>query len=191
MSFFGLPIWAIIVIAAVLLLAIWFISTMNKLTRANLTVEEAFSGMDIQLKKRYDLIPNIVNTVKGYAEHEKETLENVIAARNTAISAPAGTAEAAAAEKELSGAISRLMAIAENYPDLKANVQFLDLQRQLSTIETDIAQSRKYYSGAVKKYNELVQLFPSSIIAGICGRKTVSFYEVGSETERENVTVQF
>jgi len=187
------PVTIILIIAAllVILLVVWFISTMNKLTRANLTVEEAFSGMDIFLKKRYDLIPNVVATVKGYAAHEQETLEGVIAARNQAVSAPAGSKQAAAAEKNFEGAISRLFAIAESYPNLKADAQFLDLQRQLSSLEDDIAQSRKYFSGAVKKYNELVQMFPSSIVAGICGRKTRAFYEVSSEEQRENVTVDF
>lgn len=183
--------WIIGVIVVVVLLIVWFVSTMNKLTRAHLTVEEAFSGMDIYLKKRYDLIPNLVNTVKGYAAHEQETLEKVIAARNAAASAPRGTDEAAAAEKSFEGAVSRLFAIAEAYPNLKADSQFLDLQRQLSAVETDIAQARKYYSGAAKKYNELVQMFPSNIVAGICGRKSANYFEVSNAAERENVTVDF
>ena len=140
-----MPWTVIIIVAAVALIAIWFISTMNSLIKSKTTVEEAFSGMDIYLKKRYDLIPNLVETVKGYAAHEKETLENVIAARNSAVSVDRGDIDAVeAAEKGLQGAIGRLLAIAEAYPDLKADSQFLNLQNQLQHIGNDIAQSRKY-----------------------------------------------
>lgn len=193
MSFLAGINWVlVIVIAVVVLLLIWFIKTMNSLTKANLTVEEAFSGMDIYLKKRYDLIPNIVNTVKGYAAHESETLEKVISARNAAYSADRNNTEVfAKAESEFSAAISRLMVVAEQYPNLKADSQFLNLQNQLSSIEKDIAQSRKYYSGAVKLYNQLVQMFPSNIVAAICGRKSAKFFELEDSAQRENVTVDF
>ena len=182
----------IIILAAVVLLAIWFISTMNGLIKSKTTVDEAFSGMDINLKKRYDLIPNLVNTVKGYAAHEKETLENVIAARNSAVSADHSDINAVAeAEKNLQGAVGRLLAIAESYPDLKADSQFLNLQNQLQSIENDIAQSRKYYSGAAKLYNQKIMMFPSSIVAGLTGHKKVSYFEVSDASQRENVTVDF
>lgn len=181
----------IIIAAVVLIIAIWFIATMNGLVQRKTTVEEAFSGMDVFLKKRYDLIPNIVNTVKGYAAHEKETLEGVIAARNKAVSANRSNVnEAVEAEKDFTGAVSRLLAIAENYPDLKANAQFLNLQNQLTAIENDIAQARKYYNGAVKQYNLKTAMFPSSIVAAILGHKKISFFEV-AENERENVKVEF
>ncbi|MBQ4313504.1 MAG: LemA family protein [Clostridia bacterium] len=182
----------IVVIIVVVLLVLWFISTMNKLIRANATVEEAFSGMDIYLKKRYDLIPNIVATVKGYAAHEKETLVEVINARNAAAGADRSSKEAVAqAESELSAAMNRLMVVVEQYPNLKADAQFLDLQRQLASIETEIAQSRKYYSGAVKQYNLLVEMFPSSIVASLTKHAKAAYFEVSGEHERENVTVDF
>lgn len=182
----------IIIIVAVAAIALWFISTMNSLIKSKTTVEEAFSGMDIYLKKRYDLIPNLVATVKGYAAHEKDTLESVIAARNSAVSVDRtdlnGVAEA---EKNLQGALGRLLAIAEAYPDLKADSQFLNLQNQLQGIENDIAQSRKYYSGAAKIYNQKILMFPSSIVAGLTGHKKVSYFEITDAAQRENVTVDF
>ncbi len=182
------------IIAAVVVIAllVWFVSTRNKLVVADTNVEEAFSGMDIYMKKRYDLIPNLVAAVKGYAAHEAETLEKVIAARNMAYNADRSDKESVAkAESQLSGALSRLMVIAEQYPQLKADAQFLDLQRQLQTIEADIAQSRKYYSGAVKMYNQLVRMFPSSIVAGMSGFKTATYFEITDEAERAVPTVDF
>ena len=182
----------IIIGIVVVLLIIWFVSARNGLVAADTDVEEAFSGMDIFMKKRYDLIPNLVNTVKGYAAHESETLEKVIAARNSAYTANRSNKEdVAAAETQLTGALSKLFAIAEQYPNLKADTQFLDLQRQLQSIETDIAQARKYYSGAVKKYNQKVRMFPSSIVAGLSGFKTAPYFEITNASERESVTVDF
>lgn len=184
----------IAIIAAVLVIAllIWFVATRNKLVMADTNVEEAFSGMDIYMKKRYDLIPNLVETVKGYAAHESETLENVIAARNAAYGADRSDKEGVAkAEGELAGALSRLMVVAEQYPNLKADAQFLDLQRQLQSIETDIAQSRKYYSGSVKQYNQLVRMFPSSIVASMSGFKTAAYFEIADDAERNAPTVSF
>ncbi|MBQ6796491.1 MAG: LemA family protein [Clostridia bacterium] len=176
----------------VVLLIIWFVSTMNALIQKKMTVEEAFSGMDVYLKKRYDLIPNLVNTVKGYAEHERETLDSVISARNNAASANRGDINAAVeSEKTLDSAVSRLFAIAENYPNLKADTQFLNLQGELRSVENDIAQSRKYYNGAVKQYNVKVAMFPSSIVAGMTGHKKAAFFEVSDDTQRENVEVKF
>ncbi len=187
-----MPWTVIIIVAAVALIAIWFISTMNGLIKSKTTVEEAFSGMDIYLKKRYDLIPNLVETVKGYAAHEKETLENVIAARNSAVSVDHSDMEAVeAAEKGLQSAVGRLLAIAEAYPDLKADSQFLNLQNQLQAIENDIAQSRKYYSGAAKLYNQKILMFPSSIVASLTGHKKVPYFEVSDAAQRENVQVSF
>lgn len=182
----------IIIGAVALILIIWFIASRNGLVAADTDVEEAFSGMDIYMKKRYDLIPNLVNTVKGYAAHESETLEKVIAARNSAYGADrSDKANVAKAEGDLSGALTHLFAIAEQYPQLKADTQFLDLQRQLQSIETDIAQARKYYSGSVKKYNQKVRMFPSSVVASICGFKKAPYFEVKNESERDSVTVDF
>ncbi len=190
-----ITIGGIIAIAAVVLviaLLIWFVSTRNKLVMADTNVEEAFSGMDIYMKKRYDLIPNLVETVKGYAAHESSTLENVIAARNAAYGADRTNKEGVAkAEGELTSALSRLMVVAEQYPNLKADAQFLDLQRQLQSIETDIAQSRKYYSGSVKKYNQLVRMFPSSLVASMSGFKTAAYFEIADDAERNAPTVNF
>lgn len=183
---------AIVAVVVVLALLIWFISTRNKLVVADTNVEEAFSGMDIYMKKRYDLIPNLVEAVKGYAAHESETLENVIAARNAAYGADRSNKEGVAkAEGELSSAISRLMVVAEQYPNLKADAQFLDLQRQLQAIEADIAQSRKYYSGSVKQYNQIVRMFPSNIVASMTGFKTAAYFEIADDVERNAPKVDF
>jgi len=183
---------AIVAAAIVVILLIWFVATRNKLVVADTNVEEAFSGMDIYMKKRYDLIPNLVEAVKGYAAHESETLENVIAARNAAYGASRADKEGVAkAEGELTSALSRLMVVAEQYPNLKADAQFLDLQRQLQSIETDIAQSRKYYSGSVKQYNQLVRMFPSSIVASMSGFKTAAYFEIADDAERNAPKVDF
>ena len=172
-----------------LILVLWAVLSYNALIRMRITVEEAFSTMDVYMKKRYDLIPNLVETVKGYAAHEKETLENVIAMR--AKTASAGTTEERLqAENALTDTLKSLFAIAEAYPDLKANVNFLDLQAQLRQIEEDIATSRRYYNGTVRQYNIKTQAFPSSIIAGLFHFERKPMFEIGTE-ERENVKVQF
>ncbi len=180
----------IILIVVLVLIVLWAIATYNSLVGLRMRVQEAFSGMDVYLKKRYDLIPNIVETVKGYAKHEQETLEKVINARNKAVSATTPT-EKVDSEKELSGCISRLFALTESYPDLKADTQFTNLQGELSKIETDIAQARKYYNGSVKGYNTKVSLFPAVIIAKIFGFHAEPFFTVDDESERKNVKVQF
>ncbi len=174
----------------VLLLAIFFISSYNGFVRLRNKCEEAFAAMDVSLKKRYDLIPNLVETVKGYAKHESQTLEAVIAARNKA--AGASTAEARIeGDAALTGTLRHLFAVAESYPDLKANANFTKLQDQLSRIEEEIAGSRRYYNGVVNKYNTKTEMFPSSIVAGMFGFARKPLYEVNSEAERENVTVSF
>lgn len=180
------------VILFVIIVFVWYIATRNRLVVADTNVEEAFSGMDIYLKKRYDLIPNLVATVKGYAAHESETLEKVISARNKAFNADRSDKEALAkAESEFSGALSRLLVVAEQYPALRADTQFLNLQKQLDSVETDIAQSRKYYSGSVKQFNQLVRIFPSSIVASIAHFTVKTYYEIGNEAERANPVVDF
>ena len=180
----------IIVGAVVLILIIWFIASYNGFVRLKNSIEEAFSTMDVYLKKRYDLIPNLVETVKGYASHEKETLERVIAARNMAASATTveGRVEG---ENALAGTLKSLFAIAEAYPDLKANTNFMELQGELRRIEDEIANSRKYYNAVVKTYNTKREVFPSSIVAGMFRFEKKPLFEVGSEAERENVRVQF
>lgn len=179
-----------IVLGVVALLVIYGISQYNGFVTLKNVVEEAFSTMDVYLKKRYDLIPNIVETVKGYASHEKETLEQVISARNKAVNATSPEAQLEA-EGDLNKVMGRLFALTESYPDLKANTNFMDLQNQLQTIETEIAQSRKYYNGTVRQYNTKVETFPSNIIANIFNFMKKPLFEVTDAVERENVKVQF
>ena len=180
----------LVLIIIIVLIIIWLISGYNGLVRSRNTVEEAFSTMDVYLKKRYDLIPNLVEAVEGYATHEKETLQAVISARNQVQTA--GTqAERLEAENALSGTLKSLFAVAEAYPDLKANAGFLDLQQQLKHVEEDIANSRKYYNGSVKAYNNKCQTFPSSFIAGVFHFEPRTMFEVSREEERENVKVEF
>ncbi len=177
----------IIILAIVLVVVLWGVSIYNSLIKLKNQVEEAFSTMDVYLKKRFDLIPNLVETVKGYAKHEAETLEKVIAARNSAVSLD----DKIKAEGEIQGALKTLFAVAESYPDLKANTNFLDLQNSLKEVENDIANSRKYYNGVVKTYNTKTELFPGSIVAGIFKFERKPLFEVNSAEERENVKVQF
>ena len=179
-----------IVLFLVLVLIIWVIGSYNTLVRLRNNVEESFSAMDVYMKKRYDLIPNIVETVKGYAKHEKETLNAVITARNNAVAISDPKAKAKA-ENEVSGALRNLFALAENYPDLKANTNFLDLQTQLQTIETEIANSRRYYNANVKTYNTKIEVFPSNIVAGWFKFEKRTLFEVDSPEERKNVKVEF
>lgn len=180
----------IVLLIVIAVLALYVMATYNGFIKLRNSVEEAFSTMDVYLKKRYDLIPNLVETVKGYAKHESETLENVVKARNVAVSADT-MEDAIEAQGELQKTLGRLFALAESYPDLKANTNFLDLQNQLSNIETEIAQSRKYYNGVVKTYNIKLESFPSNIIAGIFNFIRKPLYEVSDEAERENVKVEF
>jgi len=180
-----------IIIAAVLgLIILWGIGTYNSLVSGRTSVEEAFAGMDVYLKKRYDLIPNLVETVKGYAKHEKETLEAVISARSAAVSSTTieGKIEA---EQNLNGALGRLLALSEAYPDLKANTNFLELQDSLTKMEVEIASARSSYNAVVKGYNIRVQSVPSNIIASIFHFEKKPMFEVSSPVERENVKVQF
>ncbi len=175
--------------AVVLIIVIWLISAYNKFVKLKNMIEEAFSTMDVYLKKRYDLIPNLVETVKGYASHEKETLEKVVSARNMAQGATS-VEDKIAGENMLSGTLKSLFAVAEAYPDLKANTNFMDLQRQLSTLEGEIANSRKYYNAVVKEFNTLREAFPSSIVGGMFHFEKRPLFEIGQE-QRENVKVSF
>ena len=182
--------WIIwVVIGVVVLLILWVIGIYNSLIKLRNNVEEAFSTMDVYLKKRYDLIPNLVETVKGYATHEKETLERVIAARNAAMTATNPQAKMDA-ENALSGTLKSLFALSEAYPDLKANQNFMDLQNQLKKIEEDIANSRKFYNAVTKQYNIKIAVVPSNIIAGMFHFEKKPLFEIDAE-ERSNVKVQF
>lgn len=178
-------VWIIILVAIVL----WCIATYNKLISLRMNVKEGFSTIDVFLKKRYDLIPNLVETVKGYAGHEKETLQNVIEARGNAISS--STEEKSKYEGELSNALSRLLMLSENYPDLKADSQFMNLQKELQGIESEIEKSRRYYNGTVKNLNKTIQSIPSCIIASLFNFNEEPFFELENAEERENVQVKF
>lgn len=180
----------IVIGVIVVLLVIYFVASYNGFISLKNKVEEAFSTMDVYLQKRHDLIPNLVETVKGYAKHEQGTLENVIAARQGALDANT-VDEKIAAEGELQKTLGRLFAVAEAYPDLKANTNFLDLQNQLQQIETEIAQSRKYYNGVVRIFNTKIESFPSNIIASIFKFAKATMFEVESEEARQNVKVEF
>ena len=168
--------WSWIILIAVVVLLAGGIGIYNGLVQSRLKVKEAFSTIDVYLKKRYDLIPNVVETVKGYASHEKETLENVTRARNMAMGATDAKSEFDA-NNMLTGTLKSLFAVAENYPDLKANAGFLDLQGQLSRLEEEIALSRKYYNGTVRDYNTRIAQVPANIVAGLTGFKEEPFFE--------------
>ena len=176
-----------LVIGVIALLVIYVLVTYNGFVRIKNRVEEAFSTMDVYLKKRWDLIPNIVETVKGYAKHEKSTLSEVIKLRNGAYD-DMSSDEKIKANQELSKGITKIMALAEQYPDLKTNENFKDLSAQLTKIEDEIANSRKYYNGTVREFNDKVQMFPSNVVAMIFGYKTKTMFEANEE-ERKNVKV--
>ncbi len=179
-----------ILLGLVVVVVFYAVGGYNTLVSLRNQVEEAFSTMDVYLTKRYDLIPNLVETIKGYAKHEKETLEAVISARNKAVSATSmeGKIEA---ENAMSGVIGRLFALAEAYPDLKANTNFLDLQTQLKAIEDDIANARKYFNGVTRQYNTKIEVFPMNLLAGIFGFTKKPLFVVADETQRQNVKVSF
>ena len=179
----------IIILAVLAAVVIWIIAVYNGLIKLKNRVDEAWSDIDVQLKRRYNLIPNLVNTVKGYAAHEKELFEKVTEARASAMKAEA-PAEKEKAENMLSGALKSLFAVAENYPDLKANQNFLELQRELSDTENKIQASRRFYNGNVRDFNTKIQIFPNNIIAGMLKFTQREFFEAEGE-EKENVKVEF
>ncbi len=180
-----------VVLAIILVIAIWGIATYNRGVRLRNLVEESWSGISVQLKRRYDLIPNLVSTVKGYAKHEQETLEKVINLRNQAQAVPTGDiAGQAEAEKALTAGLRSIFALAENYPDLKANQNFMELQGALSEVEDNIQNARRYYNAVVRDNNNYVESFPSMLIARMGGFHTYSYFEI-DEQERENVKVEF
>lgn len=182
--------WVYIIIAVVIFIVIYALVLYNSFVKLNNKVKEAFSTMDVYLKKRWDLIPNIVSTVKGYAKHEAETLEKVIAARNNGYSS-LNTQQKLQANAELGTAIKSLNVVAEQYPDLKANQNFMDLSAQLKKTEEDIANARKYYNAVVKQYNNLTQMFPSSIVASMFRFEKRDMFIVEDTAQREAVKVEF
>ena len=169
-----------VVLGAIALIVIVLIGLYNSLVAKRQKCNEAFSGIDVQLKQRQNLIPNLVETVKGYASHERETLDEVISARNAAVSAN-GPAEAGAAEGMLTASLGKLFALAENYPDLKASTNFEQLQLELSRIEDKIAAARRFYNAAVNDYNTAIEQFPGSVIAGSFNFDPRDFFDLGEE----------
>ena len=177
------------ILGVLVVIAIFFVTTYNGLVVARNKVRDQFSQIDVQLKKRFDLIPNLVETVKGYAKHESETLEKVIEARNGYANAKTD-AEKMAASKEMSQGVMQIFALAENYPELKANSNFLELQGQLKEVEDKISYARQFYNDSVLMYNNKTEVFPSNIVASMFGFKRETFFEA-DEKERENVEVKF
>jgi LemA protein len=180
----------IVVVAIFAVIAMWLAGTYNGLVRLRNQLENAWAQIDVQLKRRCDLIPNLVETVKGYAKHESGTLEKVIQARNMAVSAK-GVGERAEAENVLTGALKSLFAVAEAYPDLKANQNFMSLQEELTSTENKIAFSRQFYNDSVQGFNTQIEVFPTNILAGMFHFVRREFFEVKDEAQREAPKVSF
>ena len=182
----------VVLVLAIVLVA-WWINTRNDFVRLKNKAEEGMATIDVYLKKRYDLIPNLVETVKGYAKHESETLEKVIQARNIAVGAKTVEEKAAAANNLTSSLRTFFNVVSENYPQLHANTNFLDLQNQLKGIEGELESARRYYNGIVKTFNTKIELFPDSIVVKGMGEEYTkkSYFELDSEEERKNVKVSF
>lgn len=176
------------IVLVVLVLVV--VSGYNKLVRQRVIIEEAFATMDVYLKKRFDLIPNVVESVKGYAKHEEETLAKVITLRNGSYSSMTAE-EKIENSTAISKEIPKIIALAEAYPELKANQNFMELNVQLKRVEEDIANARKYYNGAVRNYNMTVQTIPTNIIASLFHFETKPMFEISNTQERENVQVKF
>ena len=175
----------LIVIGAIVLLPlIWLIASYNRFARLRQHIRESWSDIDVELKRRYDLIPNLVNTVKGYAAHEKDVLERVAALRNKAAENHGSAAQQAVDESALMIGMKQLFAVAERYPELKANANFLALQHELANTEDRIAASRRFFNGNVREMNQLCQMFPTSLIASWFGFHNETFFELSSEAER-------
>jgi LemA protein len=183
--------WGLLILLGLIgAVAIWVVGIYNGLIRLRNIVKNAWSQIDVQLKRRHDLIPNLVETVKGYAGHEKSTLENVTQARTRAVAAT-GVEAQAKAEGELSAALGRLMVVVEQYPDLKANQNFLALQEELTSTENRISFSRQHYNDSVMTYNTRIESFPQNIIAGMFSFVRETFFELEDEAAREAPQVQF
>ena len=169
-----------IVLGVIVVIVLWAVTVYNGLVAMRQRVGQAFADIDVQLKQRHDLIPNLVETVKGYAAHERGTLEAVVQARNTAMAAQ-GPAQQAAAENMLSGTLRQLFALSESYPDLKANNNFQQLQAELTDIENKLAAARRFFNNAVQEYNTGIQQFPAALFAGVFGFGPREFFDVGEE----------
>jgi LemA protein len=169
-----------IVLGVIVVLLLWIMMIYNQLVAMRQRVGQAFADVDVQLKQRHDLIPNLVETVKGYASHERGTLEAVVNARNTAMTAQ-GPAQQAAAENMLSGALRQLFALSEAYPDLKANQNFQQLQTEIADTENKIAAARRFFNNAVQEYNTGIQQFPAALFAAMLGFTERTFFDVGEE----------
>ncbi|PYB77286.1 MULTISPECIES: LemA family protein [Rhizobium] len=180
------------ILAILVAIGAYLVFVYNGLVKSRQMAEEAWSGIDVQLKRRADLIPNLIETVKGYAGHEKGTLESVVELRNKAQAVPAGdVAGRAQAEGLLGAALGKIIALAEAYPDLKANENFVELQRSLETIEGEIQMSRRYYNGAARDLNVKVESFPSNLVAGQFGFSKKPYFEIANEADRAVPTVKF
>lgn len=180
----------LIILGIIVLIALWAVGTFNTFKKLKVRIEEAFATMDVYLKKRYDLIPNLIETAKGYMKHEKDTLEAVIKARSQSVLATS-IDEKNQGETQLSATLGKLFALAESYPDLKADSQFTNLSQNLSEIEDEIAKARTYYNAIIRQFNTKCETFPSMIIASYMKLVPKAYFETSSPEERENVKVSF
>lgn len=182
-----------ILVGLAVIAGLYGVSVYNRLVKLKNRVEEAWSDIEVQMKRRYNLIPNLVETVKGYATHEKETLERVVQARNMAMNTTGDAEEQAASENILTGALKSLFALSEDYPDLQANTQFLKLQDDLAESEDLIQKARRYYNGSVRDLNTLIQQFPSNLVAGLVDCETAEYFEIDDvdAAARKPVNVKF
>jgi len=178
-------------IVIILVIAAFFIGIYNNLVRLRQSVAESWSAIDTELRRRYDLIPNLVETVKGYATHEKGTFESVIAARNAAASSQGSPEAQAKSENVLNGALRQLFALSENYPELKASENFKQLQNDLNETENRLSQARRFYNANVRELNTVVESFPSSMVAGAGGFKSAQYFEIDDNAARSPVAVKF
>jgi LemA protein len=185
-----MSIYLLLPIGLLVAIGLWVVSIYNGLIKLKNRTNEAWSDIDVQLKRRYNLIPNLVETVKGYAKHERELFEKVTEARTRAMSAKT-VKEQGQSENMLAGALKSLFAVAENYPDLKANENFLELQRELSDTENKIQASRRFYNGNVRDFNIKIQVFPNNLIAGMLKFDKREFFEIEEEAARKPVDVKF
>jgi LemA protein len=180
----------IIALIVIVLIVVWLVAIYNQLVRKRTMKDEAWSGVDVQLKRRYDLIPNLVETVKGFAGQEEKVFTQVTEMRTRAMGAT-GVADKAAAENQLNQTLKSLFAVAEAYPELKSNTNFLDLQAKLADLEDQIQMARRYYNGTVRDYNIMCETFPSVFIANMFGFHKAEFFELGGEEERATPKVSF
>lgn len=180
-----------IILGIIAVIIVWLIFAFNRLVTLRMRAREAMSDIDVQLKRRFDLIPNLIETVKGYMAHERGTLESVTAARAEILQAKGGPIERETQENALSSTLKTLFAVSENYPDLKANTNFLDLQRELSDTENKIQASRRFYNATVMELNTKIQSFPTMIIAGVFNFIAMDFFKVENEIEKEPIKVKF